>query len=603
MFKDNKKVYLAYAIIILLQILVIIFWANKKTNYFIDEFYSMGYARGFTGEEPTAQYITRSSEWTYNEWHSNSEFKNQLYMTENSKIWNAPIKKSIGNLITGRNYFGLLNLTESITGFNRVSNFPAVALNILLFVIAEIGLLYLLTKLSVDFIPRLLALSMFGFSAFFISIVEYVRFYMLVVTLFIIMLNLFYCFWKEESLKRIITFEIGIFALAYFVLKNSELIGPYFAFISFCLIITLILQKKWKQFISYMVGCIVGVAYVALFTDYLQTILNPAGKTGLVAAIASSINENTIEFMKTYREWELELIADTLFGHTRIALITMATLTGYTLWKKRQIFKDDEQIKKINISVSDIIALILWIIIYKVSVYRNNGVLISKGVLYIVLIWIIVDSLWKRLGLKRIKADSDSVFVIVLTAASVLYTIFTSLPNLRIWRYYCFVMAVIPIVLWYFVDRLLKKVPLKELTKGWYLIFTISAIVTAIMPFVRNNIYYTYEEDKQFESNVREYDGMGVVLLCRPENGQYDQYVYDCINIRPDDSEIYLINLNDYRYEDEDFRKEFILWDHQREDISPVLDDLGNNGYAIESLDTNHISQAYVCRIETGKGR
>ena len=158
---------------------------------------------------------------------------------------------------------------------------------------------------------------------------------------------------------------------------------------------------------------------------------------------------------------------------------------------------------------TDITALILWIIIYKVSVYRNNGVLISKGVLSIVLIWIIVNTLWKQVELKRFEADPDSVFVIVLTAASVLYTIFTSLPNLRIWRYYCFVMAVIPIVLWYFVDWLLKKVPLKELTKGWYLIFTISAIITAIMPFVRNNIYYTYDEDKQFESNVREYDDFG----------------------------------------------------------------------------------------------
>ncbi len=603
MFKENKKAYAAYAIIILLQVLVIIFWANKKTNYFIDEFYSMGYARGFTGNEPTAQYITLSPEWTYNEWHSNFEFKNQLYMTDDAKIWNSPIKNSLGKLITGRNYFGLLNLTESITGFNSVSNFPAVVLNIILFVVTEIGLLFLLTKLSVNLFPKLLALSMFGFSAYFISVAEYVRFYMLVVTLFIMMLNLFYVLWRAKDIKRITAYEIGIFVLAYLILKNSELIGPYFAFISFCLLIGFAVFKKWKQFISYSLGCMAGVAYIWLFTGYLQTILNPTGKAGLVGDIVSSINEDTIEFMKTYREWELELISDTLFGHTRIALITIAALTGYTLWMKRRIFKDAESTNNIKISVSDITALIIWIIIYRISVYRNNGILISKGILTLVLIWLIVNTLWKKIKVKGIELNSDSAFVIMLMLASVLYTVFTSLPNLRIWRYYCFVMVVIPISLWYLIDRLLKKTTWQELTRGWYIIFALSAIVTSITPFVRKNIYYTYEEDKQFESNVRRHDDLGVVLLCRPDNGQYDQYVYDCINIRPDDSEIYLINLSDYKYEEENFRKEFILWDHQREDTQPVLEDLSNNGYTIESLDRNHISQAYVCRKESVKGR
>ncbi len=603
MFKENKKAYAAYAIIILLQVLAIIFWANKKTNYFIDEFYSMGYARAFTGCEPTSQYITVSSEWTYNEWHSNSEFKNQFYLTDNAKIWNAPLKNSIGNLITGRNYFGLLNLTESITGFNSVSNFPAVTLNIILFVIAEIGLMSLLTKLSVNLIPRLLALSMFGFSAYFISVAEYVRFYMLVVALFIVMLNFFYLFWREEDLKRIIACEIGIFTSAYLILKNSELMGPFFACISFSFLIALLVSKKWKQLIAYSVGCIAGIVFIALFTGYFEVMLHPEGKDSLIAYIVLSINEETIGFMKTYREWALELIADTMFGHTRIALITAASLTAYLLWKKRRIIGGKESERFISVDNVSVVMALLWVIIYRISVYRNNGVIISKGVLILVLIWIVANTLWKKISLNKCKLGSDCIFVLSLIIASILYSVFTSLPLLRIWRYYCFVMVVIPMGVWYGIDRLLKKESLKELTRGWYIILIVAAMVTAVTPFVRKNIYYTYEEDKQFEKNVREHDDLGVILLCRPENGQYDQYVYDCVNIRPDDSEIYLINLNEYEHEDENFRSEFILWDHQREDIQFVLDDLSNNGYVIESLDKNHISQAYVCRRETVKGR
>ena len=78
---QQKKEYLIYTAIIIIQIAFILFWAGLKVNYFSDEFMTMGYTRGFTGLEPTSQYIINSPEWTYNEWHTNSEFKVQLLMT------------------------------------------------------------------------------------------------------------------------------------------------------------------------------------------------------------------------------------------------------------------------------------------------------------------------------------------------------------------------------------------------------------------------------------------------------------------------------------------------------------------------------------------
>ncbi len=593
---DKRKAYCIYALIILLQIAVIIYWGCQKTNYFIDEFLSMGYARGFTGNEPTARYITESSEWTYNEWHNNLEFKSQLLISDNAKIWNAPILDSLKGFILGRNYFGLLNLFESIFGFRAISNWPAVVLNIFLLILSEVGLLSLLSKLSVDYIPRFLALSLFGFSAFFISTALYVRFYMLVTALFIFMLNMFYRFWMAEKLKDIIIYEIGIFALAYFTLKSTELIGPFFGCVSLCLIVALVFNKRLKQLIVYCVGCLGGVIYIFLFTDYIQTILSPEGKSGLVADIVSSINEDTIEFMKTYREWELDIITDLLFGHTRIFLGTLALVTGYTLWKKRRIFTKKEFSNSLFISTFDIAMFILWLAIYRISVYRNKGVVISKGILILVIAWLIINTLWKKVSLKGKRIGADATYIIVLMASAVLYSIFTSLPNLRIWRYYCFVMVIIPIALFYAVDRLLKKEGLKELYKGWYAILILSTIAIAISPFIRRNIFYIYEEDKRFEINVREYEDKDVILLCRPGHGQNNQYIYDYINIMPEEAHVYLVNMNEYEFKTIDFTGEFVIWDHQGEDCQEVLDDLINSGYEIESLDKNHISKAYLCK-------
>ncbi len=593
---DKRKAYCIYALIILLQIAVIIYWGCQKTNYFIDEFLSMGYARGFTGNEPTARYITESSEWTYNEWHNNLEFKSQLLISDNAKIWNAPILDSLKGLIFGRNYFGLLNIFESIAGFGTISNWPAVVLNAILFILSEVGLLSLLSKLSIDYMPRFLALSLFGFSAFFISTALYVRFYMLVTALFVFMLNVFYRFWMAEKLKDIIIYEICIFALAYFTKMNTELIGPLFGCISLCLIIALVFNKKWKQLIVYSVGCLGGVIYIFFFTGYIQIIMNPEGKSGLVADIVSSINEDTIEFMKTYREWELDAITDLLFGHTRIFLGMIALITGYTLWKKRRLFTKKESESSLAVGTFDIAMLILWFVIYRVSVYRNKGVVISKGILILVIAWLIINTLWKKINLKGKRIGADATYIIVLTASTVLYTIFTSLPNLRIWRYYCFVMAIIPITLFYAVDRLLKKEELKELSKGWYAILILSTIAIAISPFIRRNIFYTYEEDKQFEINVREYEDKDVILLCRPGHGQNNQYIYDYISIMPEESHVYLVNMNEYEFMTIDFTDEFVIWDHQGEDCQDVLDNLTNSGYAIESLDKNHISKAYFCK-------
>ncbi len=64
----------------------------------------------------------------------------------------------------------------------------------------------------------------------------------------------------------------------------------------------------------------------------------------------------------------------------------------------------------------------------------------------------------------------------------------------------------------------------------------------------------------------------------------------------PEKSNVFLVNMNEYEFKTIDFTDEFVLWDHQGEDCQEVLNDLKNSGYAIENLDKNHISKAYLCK-------
>lgn len=594
-----KKEYLIYLIIMVLQIAVIVFWANSKVNYFSDEFMTMGYTRGITGLEPTAQYITVSPEWTYNEWHQNSEFKSQLLMTDKTALWNLPLFEAVKLLFTGRNYFVILNLVESILGFNEVSNIPAVLLNSVLLVITEVALISLMDKLSMSLFTKCLGISLLGFSSYFVSMTCYVRFYMLVTTLQVLMLNQMYKYREDVKLSSIILRCLCIFALAYLSLRNSELTAPYFGCLSLVFIISLIAAKKWKQLITYCTMCAVGGFYILRYTGYIQTILNPEGKTGMVAEIASAIGEDTLDFVRTYKDWVLDLLSDQLFGHNRVFLLCAIALTGFTLWKLCKPDGESSVISELRIKTLSIIILLGWIFLLYIAEYRNKGVLLSKAGLALTIIWIGFEMLWKKIEIKRIKVSSRTGFVIVMFVAAFLYTCFTSLPHLRIWRYSCFMVTTLIVVLWYTVDRLLKKSFMEPAVCGWQAILIAFTIFGICTPFMTKSIYYIYEEDKGFIETVKEYGEMDVILFSRPYEGQYDQYVYDCVNIMPNMSQIYLVEDGNYSFEDVDFSDEFIYWDHQRDDASDFISEIERRGYDVLSLGKDHVSQAYYCKYNS----
>ncbi|MBR0107132.1 MAG: hypothetical protein IJM13_07945, partial [Lachnospiraceae bacterium] len=60
----KKRVILA--VIIALQCALILFWGSEKRNFFLDEYYSMGYAQALTDHAPHASYITQTDLWQEN---------------------------------------------------------------------------------------------------------------------------------------------------------------------------------------------------------------------------------------------------------------------------------------------------------------------------------------------------------------------------------------------------------------------------------------------------------------------------------------------------------------------------------------------------------
>lgn len=606
---SKRKSFLIYIAIIALQLVVMLYWANEKSNFFIDELYSMGYASSYTGEGDTARYITVSPEWKFNEWVNNGLLKKHLVVEEKEQVFRLPFFKALQKMLTRRNYFGLLNIAESIAGYSFVSARPGIVLNMIIFIVAEIALIVFMRKMKMDVRSQYLALAMFGFSGHGIGLVVYIRFYVLVIMYLLWLLAIFYAVWNSNSFKKIIPAELGILGLTYLAYRNSELTLIFFGAFSFCFVIAMIISKKWKSFISYIVMGLCGVVYIWVKTNYIEILLHPANypqtspDPNKAVGASLMIAEFSMDLTKTNVLNCIKFLEDCYFGDYLVVLMVAVALTIYSLWIRRRK-KDDELPTAPYITRPDtLIAMAVWIGLLGLSFYMNKGVIICVGIVCILMSRSLYELTGYKIRLRNVKLSPESGFVCVLLGAAVIYTLVIAMANLVARRYFCIAFVLFCIAFWYILDRILNKCISRELVFGWYIILVASVALSALVPFKTRDvgITYIYEDDRSFKSAVEPYRDMDVVLVVYVDKNTgrvYRGETYDCVNHMSENSNIYAVDLAEYLYDEVGFTDEFVLWGRNDQDISLMLNDLAEHGYEVESLGQNHISQAYVCSIK-----
>lgn len=596
----SRELYI-YIAIIAVQVLVMLYWGHVKTNYFIDDFYSMGYASSFTGEGDTAQYITTGPEFVFNEWIQNSTLKKYLIVSDEEKIFNAPFLKVMKKFITGRNFFGFLNMAESIAGYSFVSSRPGILLNIIFFIVAEISLVSLMKKLNFDKRMRYLSLAMFGFSCYVISAAEYIRFYMMVIMIMIVILNLLYRLWNSEQWKQIVFAEAGIMILSYFAYKNSELTLVYFGAVMGSSIIAFFLTKKWRQFISCVAVCLCGAGYIIVTTDYIGMLLHPGNylTANRVTKASISISETSIASIVKYLLWVKQLFETYYFGsYWVIYLLTVA----FTICLIVVFGKTDR--KHIHLDINRMhpvmmIVIFAWMGMLVVSCILRRYYI---GVLILCLIMFLAA---KKMGvfgyrtdIRKFKVSSDTIFVLILASAMGIYTIFGAMAGYSVWRYYCYGFVSGTIIVWYILDRLFKESLFKKAEYPLYIMLTIFIVINAFIPFRSRNIEYMYEDEAEFIENIENNRGLNVVFFARvDDDGTIERHeIYDCVNLMSGDAHIYCVDLRKYEYSSVDYPDEFMLWIYVSKDLEAVLEELDQHGYDFRELGSDHCSKVYVCQ-------
>ncbi len=554
MVRAKIKELLIYAFILILQVAFIIYWANIKTNYNIDELYSIGYASSLTGLGEGAEYITTSPEFRIGEWMHNSELKKHLVQSDIESIFNAPIGRVMDKFIKGRNYYCFLNASEAIIGNRTISVTAGVFLNIICMIIAELMLALLMKRMNIDQRIRILAVAMFGFSVYVISACVFVRFYMLIIMIMLIVLNCFYNIWDAVSWRKIVFSEILILALLYLSFRNSEFTVPFFGAFMGCFIIALITQKKKRQLISCIVLCAAGVLYVAITTDFIEILFRPDDYTSLQNVWVNAgltVHDTTIGTFGHYILFFIKLLLSHFFGRGLI------------------------------------FALLGVITVYVIVLTKKGGEKIGNSI-------------------RSLSLSSDTFFILVIAGEALICMVFNALCQYDVWRYYCFSVVSCAILFWYMIDRALKCSFFVDSSKHIILVLAGYVILVSVLPFVTRNIEYTYESEKSFIDDIHKEENLDVIMVLpanietiRVEQLTYlsRHAIYDCVHLMPEDTMIFVSDLDKYSFEQIDYPDRFLLWTQKYQDeidISPVLNDLNRNGYDVQELGTDHDSLVYL---------
>ena len=90
--------------VITIQLIVMCGFAVRKSNFYIDEMFSMGYAHTYIHPREDVVYINFSKDWNNEKWIENSVLKDQLETTAEDSVFTLPLPKALRKLFLGRNY-------------------------------------------------------------------------------------------------------------------------------------------------------------------------------------------------------------------------------------------------------------------------------------------------------------------------------------------------------------------------------------------------------------------------------------------------------------------------------------------------------------------
>lgn len=546
----NHKIFqiILLILVIVLQTGVICHYASERTNFFVDEFFSFGYAQSYTFEKKYVYYIDNSPEWKYEEWLSNEVLKPQLEVSEEESL----LKKDPGTvlklLLTRRNFHGILNILMDVFSSGKPAKWPPIIFNIICFVFSQILLFRIVFEMTHNYAASLLAVFMNGFTAMTINTHIYVRFYALVLLLVLACIRIHQKMWQERRLLFFLPESIFGMLLLYFALKNSELIMIMGGAIVMVFTIALLFRRRFRDALLYVILVVpASLLYLLKKTSLIDIVLHPetyqnkGGATGWI----------TDNFLTT--------TAETIHG----------LIYKYVEWAALRVFGSWYVLRGF---------LVLFIVLLAIRLLVRKKAPNRSGLTH--------EEQMER---------TAACYVWIILGASAIFFAFALLTGLRYPRYFSFFFPLAIIILWTLISFMTKG------QKYGWCVYAICFVLVAFgaISTHRNQkevIDYTYTDDQALIDAVHNTDiNDAVVIFTEREDANHS--AYDCINLLPYSAKLYPVDIERHHIDTADLPDQIFVWSHTKADsIDEYTGDLVQAGYSFELLGTTHTSVVYVAR-------
>ena len=464
-----SKIVLIIACVMLLQCLTLLYWQTQRGNYFIDDLHSFEAAGAYLSD--SRPYYTEDPMWEYGKWMKTSDLIGHLKVDGDETILTLPLGRRLMLLAQKRTYNGLLNLIMSDAGYETPIfqySREVLMLNMMFFLIAELLLAYLLKELTGNREIMILGSIMFGFSGIIMCLCEYVRFYILVIALFLIFLCCHLMIWREYRIKRILMWELLSLIAAYFGLLHSELIlvtcGSFFCIF----MIGLLCRKRFRHAAVYSAPLLGGMyIYVYQKTNLLDIVLHPAdyavyGGHGAALATYNMLTCTPQRFWECFRDI-CNVFGEKWFGR------------NWIMW-----------------------ALLSLLVICKIYSLKN-----------------------KKAGSSVKDSDHNAGFILILGITALISLLFNLLTSLRTERYNSLIIVLFMIVFWFCVDRMRDVFDRKK----YISIVAILVIIGAVVSQRPDSFTYLFVNEQPLKNLSIDYMDTDCVMF----TGGNINAPYDCI--------------------------------------------------------------------------
>ena len=546
--KEQKKTIrvsrmtILLTLLVFIQLLTVCHWQSVKSNFYVDEYYSMEQAALLRGDPDGARYFTWSGRYEKDRWIPAAPLRARFVVTEEKSLAGS-LRSALKKTLTGRNYNALLNIAMALLDPEPFGERGGLFLNLIFFVLLQVSLILFLRRLGLSEPVLFMAVASFGFSSIVISLALYIRFYLLTMLFVLWLTDLHLIMWQSRRTVVHLAGEVLTFLLMYLSFRNSELSLIVSGMLAVTFSGILIADRRWHQTALYALPLFGGgFLYLAKRAPRFLTLLFDIesaaefdGSQGFVARkiLGESFADKMSYLVRAIPSW----ISRELFGSRVIFLLMLlAVVTALILVKRRG-----------------------W----------------SPG------------------------RDGNGRFIAALAISAFVYTAFMVISTLGSVdfseRYYAFCLLFIFIIFWYAVDRISKAA--KDDRSFQVKILIMFALLTAAgvaRKQMLGDFHVLYRNDVP-ALEAADQAGLDSILIVNND----DHAVYEALSRTTDDSMLYVIEEGSVP-EPSALSGRFVLWGAKEHDYEKLLDTLNDEGYQTEKLGETHISAIWLCTREAG---